>query len=88
MELGEHRKMDKVIVVISTPTQQIERLKKRDGIDREAALKIFSAQMPVEEKAQLADFVIRNEGSLQETRKKTREVFQALKSGGIRAKKK
>jgi dephospho-CoA kinase len=88
VELGEHRKMDKVIVVISTQTQQIERLKKRDGIGREAALKIFSAQMPVEEKARLADFVIRNEGSLQETRKKTREVFQALKSGGIRAKKK
>ena len=88
VELGEHRKMDKVIVVTSTQTQQIERLKKRDGISREAALKIFSSQMPVEEKAKLADFVIRNEGSFQETSKKTREVFQKLKSGAIRAKRK
>jgi dephospho-CoA kinase len=86
VELGEHRKMDKVIVVTSTQTQQIERLKKRDGISREKALKIFSSQMPVEEKAKLADFVIRNEGSFQETSKKTKEVFQELKSGAIRAK--
>lgn len=88
VELGEHRKMDKVIVVTSTQKLQIERLKKRDGINREAALKIFSSQMPVEEKAKFADFVIRNEGSLRETRKKTREVFRELKRGVIRAKKK
>jgi dephospho-CoA kinase len=88
VELGEHRKMDRVIVVTSTQTQQLERLKKRDGISREAAGKIFSSQMPIEEKAKVAHFVIRNEGSLQETRRKTREVFQALKSGVFRAKKK
>ena len=82
VELGEHRRMDKVIVVTSTQTQQIERLKKRDGISRDAALKIFSSQMPVEEKAKLADFVIRNEGSFRETKKKTREVFQKLKNSG------
>jgi dephospho-CoA kinase len=88
VELGEHRKMDKLIVVTSTQTQQIERLKKRDGINREEALKIFSSQMPVEDKVKLADFVIRNEGSFQETRKKTREVFQELKNGVIHVKKK
>jgi dephospho-CoA kinase len=88
VELGEHRKMDKVIVVTSTQTQQIERLKKRDGIHREAALRIFSSQMPVEEKAKLADFIIRNEGSLREMKKKTKGVFQELINGAIRAKKK
>jgi dephospho-CoA kinase len=88
VELGEHRKMDKLIVVTSTQTQQIERLKKRDGISREEALKIFSSQMPVEDKAKLADFVIRNEGSFRKTRKKTREVFQELKNGVIHARRK
>jgi dephospho-CoA kinase len=88
VELGEHRKMDKVVVVTSTQTQQIERLRKRDGISREAALRIFSSQMPVEEKAKLADFVIRNDGSFQKTRRKTREVFRELKSSAIHAKEK
>ena len=78
VELGEHRRMDKVIVVTSTQTQQLERLKKRNGISSEEALRIFSSQMPVEDKAKLADFVIRNDGSFRETKRKTREVFEEL----------
>jgi dephospho-CoA kinase len=81
VELGAHRKVDKLIVVTSTPIQQMERLKERDGRGPEEALGIFSAQMPVEEKVKLADFVIRNEGSLEETKKRAREVFQELKNG-------
>jgi dephospho-CoA kinase len=88
VELGEHRKMEKLIVVTSTQTQQIERLRKRDGISREGALRISSSQMPVEDKVKLADFVIRNEGSFQEMREKTREVFQELKKRAMHAKKK
>jgi len=81
VERGAHRKVDKLIVVTSTPMQQMERLKERDGRSPEEALGIFSAQMPVEEKVKLADFVIRNEGSLEETKKRAREVFQELKNG-------
>jgi len=87
VELGEHRRMDRVIVVTSTQTRQIERLKKRDGISTEEALRMFSSQMPVEDKVKLADFVIRNDGSFRETRKKTREVFEELKKARIRTKK-
>ena len=64
IELGNHREMDKVIVVTSTEKQQIERLKKRDGVEQEEAQKILSSQMPLEEKLKVADFVIRNEGFL------------------------
>jgi dephospho-CoA kinase len=87
VELGDHRKMDKLIVVTSTQTRQIERLKERDGISSEEALRIFSSQMPVEDKVKLADFVIRNEGSLQETKKKTREVYKELKKVVVQTKK-
>jgi dephospho-CoA kinase len=66
-------------VVTSTRTQQIERLKDRDGANREEALKIVSSQMPLEEKLKFADFVIRNEGSLEETKRKAREVFGELR---------
>jgi dephospho-CoA kinase len=80
IELGDHREMDKVIVVTSTEKQQIERLKKRDGVDQEEAQKILSSQMPLDEKMKVADFVIRNEGSFEETRRRVKEVFQKLKN--------
>ncbi len=87
VELGEHRRMDRVIVVTSTRTQQVERLRKRDGITPEEARRIFSSQMPVGGKVRFADFVIRNEGSLRETKKKTREVFEELRKARIQGEK-
>ena len=79
IELRNHREMDKVIVVTSTEKQQIERLKKRDGVDQEEAQRILFSQMPLEEKLKVADFVIQNEGSFEETRRRVKEIFQELK---------
>ena len=45
----------------------------------EEARRIVSAQMPLEEKVKVADIVIRNEGSIEETRRKAKEVFQELR---------
>ena len=87
VELGDHREMDKLIVVASTQTQQIERLKERDRIGPEEALRILSAQMPVEEKVNLADFVIPNEGSFEETKKRAKEVFKELRKVVLQTKK-
>jgi dephospho-CoA kinase len=87
VELGDHREMDKLIVVTTTQTQQIERLKDRDGAKPEEALRIVSSQMPLEEKVKLANFVIRNEGSLEETKKRAREVFKELKKVALQTKK-
>ncbi len=87
IELGYHREMDKVIVVTATEKQQIERLKKRDGLDQEEARRILSSQMPQEEKLKVADFVIRNEGSCEETQRRTKEVFEELKKFVLESKK-
>lgn len=79
IETGDHREMDKVIVVTSTVAQQMERLKKRAGMEQKEARRIIASQIPTEEKLKVADFVIRNEGSLEETARRTRRVFQELK---------
>ena len=79
VELGDHRRMNKLIVVTSTRSQQLEKLKSRDGANPKEALQIVSSQMPLEEKLKFADFVIRNEGSLAETKRKARQVFKELK---------
>jgi dephospho-CoA kinase len=87
IELGNQRDMDKLIVVASTQTQQIKRLKERDGVSPEAALRIISSQMPVEEKVKLADYVIRNEGSIEEAKKRAKEVFKELRKVALQSKK-
>ena len=79
VETGDYRKMDKLIVVTSTETQQIERLRQRDGMEPERAREILSSQMALEEKLKVADFVIRNDGSFEETERRVKEVFQELK---------
>jgi dephospho-CoA kinase len=79
VETGDYREMDRLIVVTSTEVQQLERLWQRDGTGREQALAILSSQLEAEEKVKVADFVIRNEGSLEETKKRTREVFRELR---------
>jgi len=81
VELGMHHKVDRLIVVTSTQSQQMERLKKRDGRSPEEASKLLFSQIPIEEKVKLADFVVRNEGSLEEMKKRAREVFKELKKG-------
>jgi dephospho-CoA kinase len=83
IETGDHREMDKVIVVLSTEEQQIERLRERQGMDPEEARRIIAAQIATDEKVKVADFVIRNEGSLGETVKRAKEVFQELKRAAL-----
>jgi dephospho-CoA kinase len=86
VERGEHDEMDKLIVVTSAQTQQIERLKDRDGTNPEEALRMLSSQIPLEKKVELADFVVQNEGSLEETKKKAKEIFKELKKIGSQTK--
>ncbi|NWG04020.1 MAG: dephospho-CoA kinase [Syntrophaceae bacterium] len=88
VELEDHQEMDKLIVVTSTQTQQIERLKDRDQKNTEEALRMVSSQMPLEEKVKFADYIIRNEGSLEETKNRAKEVYQALKKDALEKKEK
>jgi len=70
---------DKVLVVHITLDLQIKRLVERDGISKEEAANMLKAQMPIDEKLAHADFVVHNEGSMEETRKQVQEIWQALK---------
>ncbi len=79
VETGYYRESDKVVVVTSTKEQQMERLERREGIDQEKARGIIDSQISAKERIKVADIVIRNEGPLEETERKAREVFQELK---------
>jgi dephospho-CoA kinase len=53
----------------------------RDGCDREAALQRIRAQLPIESKKDMADIVIDNSGSLEETQNQTRMLFERFTAG-------
>jgi len=68
------------VLVVSIPREmQRERLIKRDHLSREQAENILKAQLPIEEKVKHADFVIRNEKGLEETRKQVKDLWETLK---------
>ncbi len=82
LETGMHRNqgLDEIIVVYLPEVTQIERLIKRDGINREQALSRIRVQMPMEEKRKLATIVIDNSGSLDQTRDQVRQIHRRLKA--------
>lgn len=78
MEVGHDKEMDKVIVVTASIETQIKRATLGIGISAEEARARIDAQMPIEEKIKAADFVIDNNGEIEDTLKRTREVFEEL----------
>lgn len=61
-ESGANRYVDRVVVVTAPEEVRIERIMRRDGIDREKALQWIARQWPQERVRQLADFEIVNDG--------------------------
>jgi dephospho-CoA kinase len=69
---------DATVLVYAPEAMQVERQLQRDGCDREEALRRVRAQMPIEEKKALADYVIDNSGSLEETERQVRELLNRI----------
>jgi len=78
IESGSHHAMDRIVVVITDEPTQIARLMARDGIGRDEALRKIRSQIPLAEKAKLADHVIDNSGAPATTAADVRRVFRAL----------
>jgi dephospho-CoA kinase len=78
IESGNYRTMDRLVVVLTDEGTQHTRLMARDGMTAAEATRRMAAQMPVAEKAKLADHVIDNTGDRAATEARTREVFDAL----------
>ncbi|MGH9674214.1 MAG: dephospho-CoA kinase [Bryobacteraceae bacterium] len=79
VETGSYRKFDRLIVAVCGEDQQLERAMQRDGLTREEALARLRRQMPLAEKARLADFVIDTSGSMEDTLRQTRSVYEELR---------
>lgn len=72
--------VDKTMVVYVTEKTQLKRLRDRDHITEKEAMQRINAQISVEKKASMADAVINNNGSVDNSR---RELQEQLTLWGI-----
>jgi dephospho-CoA kinase len=75
----QHMFSEVMVVYVPLPVQ-IARLMERDGLTESQALERIRSQMPLEDKRRLADVVIDNSGSLEETAK---QLDQYLERKGL-----
>jgi dephospho-CoA kinase len=77
VETGSFRRFHKVVLVVASEETQIERLRQRGLMEKEALSRIRS-QMPLSEKVPFADYLIENSGEISEAERKAGEVYRDL----------
>ncbi len=79
-ENGRQAMFEQVILVYAPPEVALERLVAR-GMSRDDARARIAAQMPIEEKAKLADRVVDNSDGLERTRAQVERVWAEIGAG-------
>lgn len=67
--------VDRTLLVYVDETVQLERLMERNQLSKEDATARIHSQMPLKEKIQLADAVINNNGTIEETKKQLFDIL-------------
>jgi dephospho-CoA kinase len=78
-ETGHAGSFDNVVATMCPTATQIARLVDR-GLNQAEARQRLAAQMPPEEKAARADFVIRTDGTLEDTDQQVEAIWKRLRS--------
>jgi len=69
---------DLTLLVLISPAEQVSRLMARNCLTQDEAQKRLESQMPIGEKRKLADIVIENKGTPEETEKIAAKVWREL----------
>ncbi len=78
IEAGMQKMVDRVLLVYVPRETQIRRLCRRDNLSRSEAEYRLRAQKPLEEKRKLADFIIDNRGTTDETARQVDRFWDEL----------
>jgi dephospho-CoA kinase len=79
IETGSYRRFHRIVLVRCAEEQQVARAVKR-GATWEEAMARIRRQMPLEEKQKFAHYVIDTSGAKEDTLRRTREVYEQLRS--------
>ncbi|MCX6544184.1 MAG: dephospho-CoA kinase [Acidobacteria bacterium] len=77
-ESGKAADFDRILVVACAPEAQIRRVMRRSKLPESEVRQRVAAQIPLDEKIQRASYVIWTDGTLDDTRNRTTEVWRAL----------
>ena len=77
-ELGMENLFDVVVVGTASDSTLVDRISRRDGVNRESAQKLLALQMPQSEKVQKADYIIENRGEPEAVFKSVDGLYQKL----------
>jgi dephospho-CoA kinase len=83
-ETGRAREFEVVIVCACEPEEQVRRIQARDGLSEAEARERLAAQWPIADKIAPADYVIRTDGTHEETARQVEAVWRTLVSGSDR----
>ena len=75
VETGRHEEMDLLVVVVADQEVRVQRLMRRSDLTRDEALARLDSQLPQQAKAALADYLIDNSQSLEQTRQRVVEAW-------------
>ncbi|MFA4843089.1 MAG: dephospho-CoA kinase [Candidatus Omnitrophota bacterium] len=78
IEAGLYNFVDKLIVVKISRVLQLKRLKASTGLRKKEILARIKSQIPLAKKVRLADFVIDNNGTVEETKKQAKKIMKQL----------
>ncbi|MFP4085250.1 MAG: dephospho-CoA kinase [Desulfobacteraceae bacterium] len=79
IELNLQYRFHKILMVYVPKEEQVRRLMHRDNIPEEQARNTLKAQLPIDEKRGYADYIIHNDGIIEETRKQVEALWLQLK---------
>jgi dephospho-CoA kinase len=79
VEAGLNKFVDRLIVVKTTRSRQLERIQDRTSLNRVDILKRIRSQAPLSKKVRLADLVIDNNGSLERTRMQVKKIWNKIR---------
>ena len=78
VEVDRHKWPDRLAVVVADDAVRIKRLMARNPLTEAEAMERFAAQLPQERKIELADFVIDNSGTPDETRAQVARIWENI----------
>ena len=79
-EVGLEGDYDAVVLVVTPFSQQLLRLERDRGLNEAQATRIVAAQIPNDEKAPRADFVIDNSGTLEDLKIRSLALLDLLQA--------
>lgn len=80
IEQGNADKYRPLIVVACPKEMQLDRIMKRNGVTKEQALARINAQLSVEDKTKVADFVVNTSGTIEYSVEQTEAIIKIFKS--------